>query len=118
LDFNFLIPLPITSYWICWYLQGLFSAYLASKRGWRKGTQHLSIWGRETRKFYWIHNRSATALAASLACKFTDTLRPESSKYLHCYIQVTIYLCWDRNVNSWKNHTDCCIWWVLVLVLH
>lgn len=42
---------------------------------------------------------AATVLTASLVCEFTDTCRPESSKYWHCYtpVPVSIYAQWGRN---------------------
>lgn len=81
---------------------------------------HLSTWGKSPGNITGFMIEAATASAASPACEFTGTFRPGSSKYQHCYIQVlgTIYPCQGRNVASWKNHTGCCIWSVLVLVLH
>lgn len=88
--------------------------------GGRKNMWYLSTWGKSPGNITGFMIEAATASAASPACEFTGTFRPESSKYQHCYIQVlgTIYSCQGRNVASWKNHTGCCIWSVLVLVLH
>lgn len=73
--------------------------------------QHLSTWGKETGNITGIMIEAATASAASPACEFTGTFRPESSKYQHCYMQVqgTIYPHQGRKVVSCKNHTGCCI---------